>query len=88
MGMTERQFLECRIGYFVTRLYGLRDAQREQMRMQFEVARYMAQKSLAPYMKHTPPKFWDLPWDKQHDVEMDWDAFNEMMNKRFPGDES
>ena len=84
MGMSERQFLECRVGYFVTRLYGLRDAQREQMKTQFQVARYIAQKSLAPYMKSMPHDFWELWFEKKEDEVIDWDEFNEFMNKRFP----
>lgn len=83
MGMTELDFRKSSPEYFMLRLSGMRDRQRNQTRELWEIARYSATRSLAPYMKKVPAQFWKLPWDVEMTFD-DWDDYNKMMDDKFP----
>lgn len=86
MNMTEKEFRKSTPEYFVLRLYGMRRKEREQSRQQWEIGRYVAVRARTAMADKLPSGFFELPWDevKQTMTQEDWDAFNEVMDKRFP----
>lgn len=88
MNMSEKQFKSSSPEYFILRLYGMRRKEKEQSRQQWEIGRYIAVRARTAMAEKLPSGFFDLPWDEQKETmsQEDWDAFNEVMDKRFPMD--
>jgi len=70
MGMDDSSFDDCHPKYFRLRLFGMRNAQEQQYRNQWELSRWMAATMISPHLKKpiSPQKLMKFPWEKtNHD---------------------
>jgi hypothetical protein len=70
MGMDDDAFDECHPKHFRLRLFGMRNAQEQQYRNQWETSRWMAATMISPHLKKpiSPQKLMRFPWEKSdHD---------------------
>lgn len=66
MGMNENEFDECRPIYFRHKLYGMRKAQQQEFKNQWEMSRWMAATIISPHLKKpiAPNKLMAFPWEQ------------------------
>jgi hypothetical protein len=66
MAMDEDVFDECHPKYFRLRLFGMREAQQQQYRNQWELSRWMAATIISPHLVRpiSPNKLMRFPWEK------------------------
>jgi hypothetical protein len=66
MGMNEDSFNDCTPKNFRLQLYGMREAQQQQYRNQWELTRWMAATMISPHLKKpiSPQKLMPFPWEK------------------------
>jgi hypothetical protein len=70
MGMDEDSFLESSPKYFRLRLFGMRTAQEQQYKNQWELARWMTATIISPHLKKpiSPQKLMKFGWEQtDHD---------------------
>jgi hypothetical protein len=70
MGMLEHEFNKCTPRYFRARLDGMRTAQQQDFRNQWELTRWMAATMISPHLKRpiSPQKLMRFPWEvSDHD---------------------
>ena len=68
MGMDNASFDDCHPKYFRLRLFGMRNAQEQQYRNQWELSRWMAATMISPHLKKpiSPQKLMKFPWEKSN----------------------
>ena len=66
MGMDEDSFNNSTPIYFRHRLHGMREAQQQQYKNQWEMTRWMAATIISPHLKKpiAPNKLMAFPWEK------------------------
>jgi hypothetical protein len=65
MGMDEDSFNNCTPIYFRHRLFGMRQAQQQQFKNDWEMTRWMAATIISPHLKKpiAPNKLMAFPWE-------------------------
>lgn len=65
MGMDDESFNDCHPKYFRLRLFGMRNAQEQQYRNQWELSRWMAATMISPHLKRpiSPQKLMRFSWE-------------------------
>jgi hypothetical protein len=65
MGMDEDSFNNCTPIYFRHRLFGMRQAQQQQFKNDWEMTRWMAATIISPHLKKpiAPNKLMTFPWE-------------------------
>jgi hypothetical protein len=84
LGLTSERFWGVDASELFKALKGFNDLEEARAKREFEVGRYIAQKSLAPYMKNMPKNFWKLPWDKaetRNEFLKRHESFNEVWDR-------
>ena len=70
MGMDEDAFDECRPLYFRHRLHGMRKAQQQQYRNEWEITRWAVATTMAPHLKKPiePKRLLTFPWEQSDQI--------------------
>lgn len=88
MLMSEEDFLNCTPYYFRLRLHGMRKAQTQQYRNQWELSRWMAATMIAPHLKKpiAPQKLISFPWEVEQaeNVQEVIEKYRHIFNKLTP----
>ena len=70
MLMSEREFLKCSPRYWRLRLDGMRQAQQQEYRNQWEITRWAVATTMAPHLKKPiePKRLLTFPWEQSDQI--------------------